>query len=102
MVVNLKENEVVIKARTGNHILGTEKIPGKMIITNQRVYFYSMDSSPKILKIEIEPADIHELNYFKTKLVVPNGLSVMLKNGNVLSFLLKKRDEMGLLINKMY
>lgn len=102
MVVNLKENEVVIKARSGNHIIGREKIPGKMIVTNQRVYFYSMDSSEKSVQLEILPGDIHELIFFRTMLLNPNGLNVVLKDGRKLCFHLKKRDEMGVLINKMY
>jgi len=102
MVVHLKENEVVVRARTGNHIQQGNKIPGKLIVTNQRVYFYSLESVMEPVKLEIQPEDIRELIFFRTRLVVPNGLNLVLKDGRSLCFHIRKRDELGVLINKMY
>ena len=39
MVVPLKANEVVIKAGDSSYLDDAEKICGKLIITNQRIYF---------------------------------------------------------------
>jgi len=39
MVIPLKANEVVIKAGDSSYLDDAEKICGKLILTNQRIYF---------------------------------------------------------------
>jgi hypothetical protein len=102
MVVKLQENEVVVRVGTSDHLVGEKKVPGKLIVTNQRVYFYSMEDASQIVKLEILPKEISEVIFYKTKLFISNGLNVMMKDGKNYNFLLKKRDELGMLINKMY
>jgi len=102
MVVNFKANEQVIKAGDSTYHTESEKVQGKLIITNQRVYFKSENGNANKYNVEILPADIREIIYFSSNIFSPNGLNVVMKNGETLKFTLKKRDEMASLINKMY
>ena len=47
MIVKLNPNEVVIKADDTYQVIDNNTIEGKLIVTNQRVYF-------KTLKVEFE------------------------------------------------
>jgi hypothetical protein len=102
MTVNFKANEQVVKAGDSTYHTDNEKVQGKLIITNQRVYFKSENGFTGRYDLEILPGDIRELIYFSTNLFSPNGFDVIMKNGEILKFTMKKRDEMGALINKMY
>jgi len=101
MTVNLKANEVVIKAGDTSKTVDKSKILGKLIVTNQRVYFKVIDDMHNNHNLEIIPDNIEEVIYyggmFSTK-----GLNVVTTDGNTYSFPLKKRDEIGQLINSMY
>ena len=102
MDLNFKPNEVVLKASDSNCILGKESINGKLIVTNQRIYFMSGKNSADFKVLEILPSEIKEVIYFNTKLVLPNGLNLITKLGTSHSFILRRRSEFGGLINKMY
>ena len=102
MVVNFKSNEQVVKAGDSTYFSEKEKISGKLIITNQRIYFKSVNGHAQELEMEILPSEILEVIYFNSSLFSQNGLNVVMKNGDQLKFTVKKRNEMGALINKMY
>ena len=102
MFVDFKENEVVIKAGDTEHLFENEKIKGKLIITNQRIYFRTLDEKIEKFNFEIMPEEISEVHYFNQKKVFPTGLEVITKDGEHLKFTLKKRNSWGELINKMY
>jgi len=102
MTVNFKANEQVVKAGDSTYHIENEKVQGKLIITNQRVYFKSENGFAGKYDLEIQPADIREVIYFNTNIFSPKGFDVIMKNGEILKFTLKKRDEMAGLINKMY
>lgn len=44
MTLNLKANEVVLKASDSSFINNADKIPGKLVLTNQRIYFKSEEN----------------------------------------------------------
>ncbi|KPK84701.1 MAG: hypothetical protein AMS27_09265 [Bacteroides sp. SM23_62_1] len=102
MVVNFKSNEQVVKAGDSTYFSENEKISGKLIITNQRIYFISVNGHTKEVEFEILPSEILEVIYFNQSIFSQNGLNVVMKNGDQLKFTVKKRNEMGALINKMY
>ena len=102
MVVNLKANEVVLKAGNTDQLLGDRKIPGKLIVTNQRIYFKSLETNYEEMNLELNPENILEVIYFNTRKFIPNGLNVVTKAGESLRFILKKRNDFGQLINRMY
>ena len=100
MKVDLKPNEVVVKASDTQHLNEKEKVEGKLILTNQRVYFKSPEQES--YDREILPTDIEEVIYFKTNMLSSNGLNIVTKKGEQLKFKIKQRDSWGKAINKMY
>ena len=102
MTVNLKSNEMVLKAGNSLHYAGTEKVQGKLILTNQRLYFKPVEMSNPETQFEILFSQIRELIYFNFMKVFPRGLNIITKDGKELKFDIKKRDEWGKMINKMY
>ena len=102
MTVKLNPNEVVIKAGDTNQVVGKETIEGKLIVTNQRLYFKTMKEETERFNLEIMFENILEVIYFSRGLFSVKGLNVITRDGRCISFPLRKRDEFGQLINRMY
>jgi hypothetical protein len=102
MTVKLNPNEVVIKAGDTNQVVGNDTIEGKLIVTNQRIYFKTLKEEAERFNLEILFDNILEIIYFNRGLFSVKGLNVITRDGRCLSFPLKKRDEFGQLINSMY
>ena len=102
MVIPLKANEVVVKAGNSTYLADAEKIGGKLILTNQRIYFKASNGYAGKYDLEIMPREILEVIFFNTRKILPNGLNVVMKSGKERKFSLKKRNEIGAIINKMY
>lgn len=102
MVIPLKANEIVVKAGDTKYLHNSDKIEGKLVLTNQRIYFIASNGHAGHYDLEIEPANIREVIYFNTRKIMPHGLNVVLKSGEEKKFSLKKRNDFGGMINKMY
>jgi len=102
MTVKLNPNEVVIKAGDTNQVVGNDTIEGKLIVTNQRIYFKTLKEETERFNLEIMFENILEVIYFNRGIFSVKGLNVITRDGRCLSFPLRKRDEFGQLINKMY
>ncbi len=102
MVVPLKANEVVVKAGDSTYFVENKKVTGKLVLTNQRIYFVSMNGHAGSYDLEIVPTEIQEIIFFNTHKILPNGLKVILRSGEERRFSVKKRNEIGALINRMY
>lgn len=102
MTVKLNPNEVVIKAGDTNQVVGDNTIEGKLIVTNQRIYFKTLNDETARFNLEILFDNILEVIYFNKGLFSVKGLNVVTRDGRCLSFPLRKRDEFGQLINRMY
>lgn len=100
--VKLNANEVVLKAGDTNQVINDNRIEGKLIVTNQRLYFKTLNEETEKFNLEILFDNILEVIYFSKGLFSVKGLNIMTRDGRCLSFPLKKRDEIGQLINKMY
>lgn len=101
MTVNLYANEVVIKAGDTIKTVDDNKIEGKLIVTNQRIYFKVINNAYEKHNLEILPDSIEEVIYFGG-MFSKKGLNLVTRDGSIYSFPLKKRDEIGQLINTMY
>lgn len=101
MTVDLYANEVVIKAGDTTKTVDSNKIPGKLIVTNQRIYFKALEQANESHNLEILPDTIREVIFFGG-VFSSRGLNVVTTDGRSHSFPLKKRDEIGQLINSMY
>lgn len=101
MKIDLKANEQVIKAGSSKFING-KTIEGKLVVTNQRIYFVATDYRNNDYNQEIKPVNIKEVMPFNTLAFIENGLNVVTKEGIELKFKVKNRKSWELLINKMY
>ncbi|TFH34939.1 MAG: hypothetical protein E4G95_07540 [Bacteroidia bacterium] len=102
MTVKLCANEVVIKAGDTNQVIDDRTVQGKLIVTNQRIYFKTLSEETEKFNHEILFENIREVIYFSKGLFSVKGLNVITHEGNSHSFPLKRRDEIGQLINSMY
>jgi hypothetical protein len=102
MTVKLNTNEVVIKAGDTRQVIDNNVIDGKLIVTNQRLYFKTLKEETEKFNLEILFDNILEVIYFSKGLFSVKGLNVVTRDGKTYVFPLKKRDEFGELINKMY
>jgi hypothetical protein len=102
MTVKLNANEVVLNAGDTNQLIDNNKVEGKLIVTNQRIYFKALKAEAEKFNLEILFDNILEVIYYSKGLFAVKGLNVVTRDGKSHSFPLKKRDEIGQLINKMY
>lgn len=102
MTVSLKPNEVVLKAGDTSQVIDQTTVEGKLIVTNQRIYFKTMKDDTSRFNLEILFDNILEIIYFNRGLFSVKGLNVVTHDGMTYSFPLRKRDEFGQLINRMY
>jgi hypothetical protein len=102
MTVKLNANEVVLNAGDTNQLIDNNKVEGKLIVTNQRIYFKALQQEAEKFNLEILFDNILEVIYYSKGLFAVKGLNVVTRDGKSHSFPLKKRDEIGQLINKMY
>ena len=102
MTVKLNANEVVLKAGDTNQVIDNNKVEGKLIVTNQRIYFKALQQESEKFNLEILFDNILEVIFYSKGLFSVKGLNVVTRDGKSHSFPLKKRDEIGQLINKMY
>ena len=99
MKIDLKANEMVVKATDSNHLVnGAEKIKGKLIITNQRIYFKSVNGNTGKCDIEIEPKSIRDVLFFNPGIFQHNGLNLVTTEGKEMRFTLKQRNSWGQMI----
>jgi hypothetical protein len=102
MTVKLNANEVVLKAGDTNQVIENKTIEGKLIVTNQRIYFKPLEGEGNFFNLEILFENILEVIFYKKGLFFTKGLNIVTRDGRSFTFPLKKRDEIGQLINKMY
>lgn len=102
MTVKLNANEVVLQAGDTNQIVDNNTIEGKLIVTNQRIYFKTGNEETEQFNLEILFDNIREVIYYSKGLFLVKGLNVVTNEGKSHAFPLKKRDEIGQLINRMY
>ncbi|MBN2633643.1 MAG: hypothetical protein JXR66_08810 [Bacteroidales bacterium] len=102
MKVNLNPNEVILNADDTNQVVNNKTIKGKLIVTNQRIFFKSFTEDTETLSPEIFFENNLEVIFYKKGLFAVKGINVVTRDGKIHAFPLRKRDEIGQLINKMY
>ena len=100
MRIDLNPNEQVVKAEDTRYLNGSP-IKGKLILTNQRIYFKPEDLVDPKYDFEIIPSEIREVIPFKTGIFSDHGLNIVCKDGKELSFHINNRDSWCKLINKL-
>jgi len=102
MTVKLYPNEVVLKAGDTNQVIDNATVDGKLIVTNQRIYFRAISDESDRFNLEILFENILEVIFYNRGFFLTKGLNIVTRDGKSFMFPLKKRDEIGQLINKMY
>lgn len=102
MKIVLKPNEVILRAGSSNLRQADQEINGKLIITNQRIYFKTLKTEHQFCDKEINPGEISELFYFNVMWLMPKGIKITTKKGEELCFTVSNRNEWAKLITKMY
>lgn len=92
MTVNLKSNELVLKAGDSQHLSSNSEVEGKLILTNQRVYFKSKAVEKATYDLELVFNQIKEVLFFKNRMLFPNGLKVITRDGRELCFAISGRS----------
>jgi hypothetical protein len=92
MTMQLKANEMVLKACETQQIAGNSEVRGKLILTNQRVYFKSKTAGKAMYDLELLFNQIKEVLFFRNRLLFPNGLKVVTRDGRELCFAIASRN----------
>lgn len=93
MRIDLKANEVVLKATDTLHTTGPDETRGKLIMTNQRLYFKPLLNSDDHRGFEISPGEIRDILLYNVMHFIPRGLELITSDGKKLRFLMKNRNE---------
>jgi hypothetical protein len=101
MKIDLNPNELVIKASDSSHIFDGAEVKGKLILTNQKLYFKSSMGQNVNNNFEISPSEIEDVMLFANRILFPTGLSIIAKSGKENKFLVKKREEWNRMIVSM-
>jgi hypothetical protein len=101
MKIEMNPNEMVIRAGDCNHVSGGDSVKGKLILTNQRIYFKPETNGKSHSEIEIWPDEIKDVMLYKNRLFFANGLNIVTKNGSENKFLVKNRTGWSELIARM-
>ena len=102
MKLTLKPNEMILRAGDSDLLHNGGKICGKLIVTNQRIYFKTLSRNNSQKDLEITPDEISELHFFNTMWILPNGMNIKTRNGKDILFKVRNRSEWAKLITKMY
>jgi hypothetical protein len=102
MKLHLKPNEMIIRAGDTNLRQIDQKVNGKLIVTNQRIYFKTLKEELSNYNMEIIPKEISEILFFNTMWLIPNGLTIKTKCGAEIPFIVNRRSEWARLITKMF
>lgn len=101
MKIEMNPNEMVVKAADSSYMNNGNPVKGKLILTTQRLYFNPEINGNQSKHVEIYPNEIEDVMFFKNKMLFPNGLNIVTRDGNQNKFLIKKRAVWSELIVKM-
>ena len=101
MKIEMNPNEMVIKANDSSQIINGSSINGKLILTNQRLYFKASENGKKYDDVEIMPEDIKDVMFFNNRFLFSSGLNIITKNGIENKFLVKNRNDWSEMIVRM-
>ena len=90
MTVDLRANEQVVKASDAKYF-NNKKVEGKLIMTNQGVYFKSLDNNIEH-NLDILFPSITDVMPYKIGLFSNTGLSIIKKTGKVYKFSVPNRN----------
>ncbi|MFO7370221.1 MAG: PH domain-containing protein [Bacteroidales bacterium] len=102
MKIVLQPNENILRAGSSNLRQDSRQVNGKLIVTNQRIYFKTLKPEYQLFNKEIEPGEISELFYYNVMWILPRGIMIKTKGGEELYFTVNQRDQWSKLITGMF
>ncbi len=91
--IELREGESILFETGANHFRGAEAVGGKLYLTNQRVVFKSHSFNFHNEAFSLELHDLEQVNLHKTLGMLPNGLTISLKDNRKEKFVVQQPKE---------
>ena len=88
---SLEAGENVLFEDGASHFHNYIAVGGQLKLTNQRLLFKSCTTFKYQHELCIELAQINSVEFFKTMFVNPNGLALMMKDGQMENFIVDDR-----------
>lgn len=85
------DQDGIIYSGAANHFKNAEAVGGKLYLLSDRVEFKSHGFNIQNHAFSIYLTEIKELGFYKTMGIVPNGLKIILSNGEVEKFVVNNR-----------
>ena len=99
MELQLAEGEKILKEGPSNHFKGAESVGGQLCLTNLRLFFKSHSLNVQTHAESYYLSDIVRVAPRNTLGIIPNGMSVFLKDGREEKFVIFGRDDWMKLIS---
>ena len=81
MNIELRNDETLIKQGSANHWQGWEAVGGRLFLTDQRLIFKSHRLNVQRHETSMELGEVVSIKPRNNFLLVPNGVSIFLRNG---------------------
>ena len=92
--LELNDGQTIILGRSANHFKNGEAVGGKFYLLTDRIQFKSHAFNIQNHEIRIELEEIKEIRFFNTLGIIPNGLELKLKNGQIERFVINGRKQL--------
>jgi CRISPR/Cas system CMR subunit Cmr4 (Cas7 group RAMP superfamily) len=86
----IQSREKVVKEEGASYFEGFIAQGGVLTLTNKRL-IWKPNNLSKSEKFEIMLSEIGNVDYYKTLSIIPNGLSLFMKNGDIENFVVDDR-----------
>jgi len=93
MNIELRNDETLIKQGSANHWQGWEAVGGNLFLTDQRLIFKSHRLNVQRHETSIELEEVAFVKSRNNFLLVPNGMSILLRNGQEERFVIWSRKD---------
>ncbi|MFN0031801.1 MAG: hypothetical protein ACKVOR_06555 [Flavobacteriales bacterium] len=89
----LSDGEVVIHEEGASHFHNYIAIGGSLQLTNKRLLFTSNSKRQPLHTVLVNLNEIATVELFKTLLINPNGMTLLLRNGDIQNFIVDDRKQ---------
>jgi hypothetical protein len=87
----LEKGEIVLHEEGASHFHKYIAVGGKMKLTSTRLLFCSHVHNTYNHELALQLKDIVSVEFFKSMLINPNGIAILLRNGDIENFIVDDR-----------
>lgn len=84
-------NEEIVKIEGASYMEGFIAKPGVLCLLNDRIRFSFRDQEPARNDLEVLLPVVDHVDYFKSLSIIPNGITLMMKDGDMYHFVVDDR-----------